>query len=145
MRMTRGELAKRCGINPETIRYYERSGILPPAPRSNSGYRLFDDSAVWRISFVKRAQAAGLTLDEIKTLLHIQLDPTSTCGDVRGVVEAKIGEIDTRIQALHAMRDLLAALVLDCPGGARPLDECPILDTFEGQPTLSLSMNRGES
>lgn len=132
--MTRGELAKRCGVNPETIRFYERNGILPPAPRSESGYRLFDESAATRVNFVKHAQAAGFSLDEIKSLLAIQFAPDATCGEVRELVEDKISEIDARIRALQSMRDLLTTLTTDCPGGVRPVDECPILESFSNQP-----------
>ncbi|PJF24873.1 MAG: heavy metal-responsive transcriptional regulator [Phototrophicales bacterium] len=132
MLMTRGELAKRCGVNPETIRYYERSGLLIEPQRSDAGYRLFDEAAAERLHFVKRAQSAGFTLDEIKTLLDIQNAPDSTCGDVRSLTEHKIAQIDERIRLLTSMRALLVDLLEDCPGGERPLEECPILDNFNG-------------
>ena len=133
--MTRGELAK-CGqVNPETIRYYERSGLLPLPARSESNYRLFAPTAIQRIRFIKRAQAVGFSLDEIKTLLDLKFAPEATalqgtCGDVRGMVDAKLDDIDQKIAALQAMRDELTVLFDDCPGGDRPTKECPILESF---------------
>lgn len=128
--MTRGELARHGQVNPETIRYYERSGLLPQPKRSQAGYRLFAPTAVQRIRFIKRAQAVGFSLDEIKTLLDLKYASDATCGDVRDMVDAKIDDIDRKIAALQAMRDELSALFEECPGGDRPTDECPILGSF---------------
>ncbi len=128
--MTRGELAK-CGqVNPETIRYYERSGLLPLPERSESNYRLFTPTAVQRIRFIKRAQAVGFSLDEIRTLLDLKSSAEATTGDVRTMVSDKISEIDQKIAALQAMRDELTVLFDDCPGGDHPTEECPILESF---------------
>ena len=133
--MTRGELAK-CGqVNPETIRYYERSGLLPLPARSESNYRLFAPTAIQRIRFIKRAQAVGFSLDEIKTLLDLKFAPEATCGDVRGMVDSKIDDIDQKIAALQAMRNELTVLFDDCPGGDRPTEECPILESFAQEPS----------
>src|SRR5664279_574431 len=121
--MTRGELARHGQVNPETIRYYERSGLLPLPARSESGYRQFAPAAVQRIRFIKRAQAVGFSLDQ-------NFAPEATCGDVRAMVDAKIDDIDHKIAALQAMRADLRALFDDCPGGDRPTEECPILEGF---------------
>ncbi len=128
--MTRGELARHGQVNPETIRYYERSGLLPLPERSEGNYRLFAPAAVVRIRFIKRAQAVGFSLDEIRTLLDLKFAPEATCGDVRGMVDSKIDDIDQKIAALQAMRDELTVLFDDCPGGDRPTEECPILESF---------------
>jgi Zn(II)-responsive transcriptional regulator len=128
--MTRGELARQGQVNPETIRYYERSGLLPTAARSESNYRLFAPAEVQRIRFIKRAQAVGFSLDEIKALLDLKYASEATCGDVREMVDAKIDDIDRKIAALQAMRDELSGLFEECPGGDRPTDECPILEHF---------------
>src|SRR5215216_6123528 len=95
--MTRGELARYGQVNPETIRYYERSGLLPLPARSESNYRLFAPAAVQRIRFIKRAQAVGFSLEEIRTLLDLKFAVDATCGDVRGMVDAKIDDIDRKI------------------------------------------------
>jgi DNA-binding transcriptional MerR regulator len=129
--LTRGTLARQGGVNRETIRYYERSGLLPTPERSSGNYCLFDEAAVERLHFIRRAQAAGFTLEEIRQLLTIRFDPESTCGDVREMVGAKIAAIDDRMRLLTAMRETLATLIDDCPGGTRPLDECPILESFD--------------
>jgi Zn(II)-responsive transcriptional regulator len=128
--MTRGELARSGQVNPETIRYYERSGLLPLPERSEAGYRLFAPAATQRIRFIKRAQAVGFSLEEIRTLLDLKFGADATCGDVRGMVDAKISDIDQKIAALQAMRDELTVLFDDCPGGDVPTEECPILESF---------------
>jgi Cu(I)-responsive transcriptional regulator len=128
--MTRGELAKHGQVNPETIRYYERSGLLPAPARSESNYRLFAPEDVQRIRFIKRAQAVGFSLDEIRDLIELQVAPDATSGDVRDMVGAKIDDINRKIAALQAMRDELSALYDECPGGEHPTDECPILESF---------------
>jgi MerR family Zn(II)-responsive transcriptional regulator of zntA len=128
--MTRGELARSGQVNPETIRYYERSGLLPLPERSEAGYRLFAPAAAQRIRFIKRAQAVGFSLDEIRALLDLKYGDEATCGDVRGMVDAKISDIDQKIAALQAMRDELTVLFDDCPGGSVPTEECPILESF---------------
>ncbi len=128
--MTRGELAKHGQVNRETIRYYERSGLLPLPARSEAGYRLFAPAAAQRIRFIKRAQAVGFSLDEIRTLLDLKFGQPATCGDVRGMVDTKLADIDAKISALQAMRAELTVLFDECPGGDRPTEECPILDSF---------------
>ncbi len=128
--LTRGKLAKRCGVNRETVRYYERSGLLPEPERSEGNYCLFDDEAVDRLNFIRKAQTAGFSLDEIRSLLSLKFDPISTCGDVSAMVQQKITDIDEKIQALIAMRESLVVLLDDCPGGEVPVEECPILESF---------------
>lgn len=134
--LTRGELAKEGGVNRETIRYYERNELLPVPARSDGGYCLFPDDTSTRIHFIKRAQAVGFSLDEIRTLLGLKYDEDGTCGDVRGLAEEKLTEIERKIQLLMAMKQTLLSLVDDCPGGERPLSECPILETFSVEPIL---------
>ncbi len=133
--LTRGELAKQSGVNRETIRYYERNGLLPTPDRTEANYCLFAPKNVQRVRFIKRAQAVGFSLGEIKLLLDLKYNEDATCGSVRGVVGSKIAEIDEKINALVAMRDILVSLNEDCPGGDRPVSECPILESFsEVQP-----------
>jgi DNA-binding transcriptional MerR regulator len=128
--LTRGELAKQSGVNRETVRYYERSGLLPDPVLNESGYWLFTHIAAERIRFIKRAQAVGFSLEQVRALLDLQIAPDSTCGDVRGLVESRIAEVDEKIRQLTAMRDSLVELLTDCPGGERPLEECPVLESF---------------
>lgn len=128
--LTRGELAKESGVNRETVRYYERSGLLPEPRLNGSGYWLFTQAAAERIRFIKRAQAVGFSLEQVRALLDLQIEPQSTCGDVRGMVEGRIADIDEKIRQLSAMRDSLVELLESCPGGVRPLEECPVLENF---------------
>src|SRR5438093_1082215 len=102
--LTRGELAQQGRVNSETIRYYERRGLLPKPPRTPSGYRVFSSDAVRRVRFIKRAQGLGFSLKEIKALLALRVDPCSSCGDVRKRAEAKIGEIEAKVRMLLAVR-----------------------------------------
>src|SRR5437667_2478865 len=90
--LTRGALAQQGRVNAETIRYYERRGLLPKPPRTPSGYRVFSSDAVRRVRFIKRAQGLGFSLKEIKALLALRVDPCSSCGDVRKRAEAGGGE-----------------------------------------------------
>jgi len=128
--LTRGKLAQQCGVNRETVRFYERSGLLPEPARSEGNYCLFDDQAVDRLNFIRKAQTAGFSLDEIRSLLELKFDPASTCGDVSAVVRSKLSGIDSKIQALHTMRESLAVLLDDCPGGEVTSEVCPILESF---------------
>ncbi|NWF67498.1 MAG: heavy metal-responsive transcriptional regulator [Chloroflexi bacterium] len=134
--LTRGELAKLGGVNRETIRFYERNGLLPEPLRSTSGYCLFTPATVRRVRFIKRAQAVGFSLNEIKRLLELQTAPDATRGDVRLLVEAKVADIDEKLAALHAMRHALLKLLDICPGDAGSVHDCPILDSLEDEDGL---------
>jgi MerR family mercuric resistance operon transcriptional regulator len=127
-KLTRGKLAKSSGVHPETIRYYEQSGLIPVPARSESNYRLFDADSVERIHFIKRAQSVGFSLDEIRLLLSLKYAEDSTCEPVRHLAQEKLIELDHKIHCLHAMKDLLKSLVEECPGGDKPADDCPILE-----------------
>lgn len=132
--VTRGELADAAGVNRETIRYYERSGLLPAPARSEGNYCLFPAAAIDRVRFIKRAQAVGFALDEIRALLGLRGTMDATCGDVRSLAEQRITEIDVKLAALHAMRAALVELVTICPGGSEPVALCPILDGIDAPP-----------
>lgn len=123
------ELAKQGGVNLQTIRYYERTGLLPKPPRSGSGYRQFSADSVRRVRFIKRAQELGFSLKEIKELLALRIAPGSTRMDVRKRAEAKIRDIDEKLQHLRSMRKTLAQLTETCCGNG-PASECPILESL---------------
>ena len=127
--LTIGALAKSASVNLETIRYYERQGLLPKPPRTRSGYRSFPADAPRRVRFIKRAQELGFSLKEIKELLEIRFDPGTTCADVRGRAEAKLADIDRKIRDLQRMREALARLTLACPGRGA-VSGCPILESL---------------
>lgn len=132
MGLRTGELAKLAGVNLETIRFYERTGLLPKPARSESGYRSFSPGEVRRIQFIKRAQELGFSLGEIRELLALRVQPGASCADVRRRAEAKMSDIDQKIRTLRTIRRALARLASSC-GGRGPIGECPILDALEGK------------
>ncbi len=123
------EAAKRGGVGVETIRYYERHGLMPRAPRTHSGYRIFTEDAVTRLRFIKHAQELGFALKEIKELLNLRIRPRSSCADVRRSAEAKIAEVEEKIRHLEAMRDALRQLARGCSGQG-PVTSCTIIQAL---------------
>jgi len=100
-----GELAQRSGVSIDTVRYYERRQLLPAAPRTAGGYRVFTSDAIERVVFIKQAQELGFSLDEISTLLTT--NGSSDCLHVRDLLDAKVKELDARIKAMHEFREKL--------------------------------------
>lgn len=133
--LTIGELGERANVNIETLRYYERRGLLPPPRRSAANYRLFPPEAVKVVRFIKRAQELGFSLKEIEELLSLRAIPEAQCVDVRNLAQEKIRDIDTKIATLQAIRDVLATLLIECPGEA-PIQQCPILETIAAEEDL---------
>ena len=128
--MTIGKLAKRAGVGVETIRFYERKGLIPEPPRRSSGYREYDDDTVTRVRFIRHAKELGFTLKEINGLLSLQLDPEKPCQDVNRRIETKLSDIDEKIQMLNRMKDALQRLSTQC-GGEGSVSDCPILEALE--------------
>lgn len=106
-----GELAAACSVPTQTIRYYERRGLKPLAERSANGYRAYDESAIERIRFIHRAQAAGLTLAEISDVIQIRADGTAPCEHVDGLLHDKLTDVDDRIDELRQLRADLVELL----------------------------------
>lgn len=127
-----GEVAKRAGVNLQTIRYYERRGLLPRPPRTASNYRLYPQDSVRRVLFIKRAQELGFTLKEIQDLLSLRASPRARCADVRNRAEAKVRDIDEKMHTLAAIRKALTRLIGECSGKG-PVTECPILDALDSE------------
>jgi len=131
--ITIGKLARRAGVGVETIRFYERKGLLPEPPRTRSGYRAYPEETVRRLRFIRRAKELGFTLREIRELLALRAGPEATCDAVRERARAKIADIEARIRTLEAMRAALERLAADCPASG-PVRACPILDALEDEP-----------
>jgi MerR family copper efflux transcriptional regulator len=125
-----GQLAKRGGVGIDTVRYYERNGLLTPHTRLASGYRRYGELELARLRFIRRAQALGFTLKEIKELLA--LSAQRDVGRVKHSAQAKLKDVQSRIAALERMRDGLATLIDACPGHGRAAD-CPILRTLNDE------------
>jgi MerR family copper efflux transcriptional regulator len=128
--LTIGEVAERAKVHIETLRYYERRGLVERPLRSTSNYRLYPEDAVRRVRFIKRAQELGFSLKEIKELLSLRAAPEAECGEIRGHAEAKIKDIDEKVGALMAMKSALSTLVTECSGQG-PLTDCPILESLD--------------
>ena len=127
--LTTSKLARAVGVNVETLRYYEKRGLLPKPPRRESGYRMYPIESVERVRFIKSAQELGFTLGEIQQLLSLRVDASATAGDVRRQAQEKVVQIDAKIAVLQQMRNALAHLVEQCHGEG-PTSDCPILDAL---------------
>lgn len=128
--LTIGQLAKQAEVTIDTIRYYERRGLLSPPRRKDSGYRQFLADTVLRIRFIKHAQNLGFSLDEIAELLSLRLDSTAKCGDIKEKARRKIREIESKMKMLERMRITLVELTKKCEEG-RQVSECPILEALD--------------
>ena len=122
--LTIGSLADEAGVNVETIRYYQRRGLMPEPDKPAQGYRRYDATTVKRVRFIKRAQALGFTLEEIGGLL--KLDEAHACAETRERASHKLQTIDTKLADLVAMRKALTALLCQCDAGAMK-GNCPII------------------
>ena len=127
--LSAGKLAKAADIHVETLRYYEKRGLLPEPPRKPSGYRIYPESAIERIKFIKGAQTLGFTLEEIRELLDMRLDTDANRADVRQRASAKVDDIRAKIEALRTMEEALNRLIHQCHGDGSTA-ECPILEAI---------------
>jgi len=127
--LTTGRLASLAGVNTETLRYYERRGLLSDPKRRESGYRDYPVEALQVVRFIKRAQGLGFSLKEVKELLDISEKRESSCGDVKDASKHKLEEIDTKIIQLQSIRKALNRIIDRCPGKG-PLSGCSILESL---------------
>ncbi|MFT5201222.1 MAG: MerR family mercuric resistance operon transcriptional regulator [Candidatus Aldehydirespiratoraceae bacterium] len=139
--MNIGELSAICGVPAQTIRFYERRGLLAEPQRQSNGYRIYDDGAAERIAFIRRAQSAGLTLTEIGGVLDVRSDGRNPCSHVSQLLGTKLGEVKIQIGELRKLRQELEALIersqqlnpADCTEG----DICHILGAVASPAPLS--------
>lgn len=129
--LTIGKVAQMAQVTTDTVRHYEREGLLCPVQKSGAGYRLYNEEAVRRLNFIKHAQHCGLSLAEIRELLDLKGRGNSCCSDVRNVAIQKQLQVESKIRALQAMSKALSGLIKICTNDQKPLDECPILATLE--------------
>lgn len=137
--LTIGQVAKSADVNVETIRYYERRGLLPEPTRRPSGYRQYAPEAVHRIRFIRHAQQLGFSLNEVSDLLLLRVDPDTSSREVRQRAETKIADIERRIEDLRQVQQALATLMVSCTGQGS-ISECPILDALDlnARPAVSV-------
>lgn len=137
MPLRRGELARRTSCNIETIRYYERIGLLPDPPRSDNGFRSYDERHLTRLTFIRRARELGFTLDEVKDLLRLVDGGHYTCAEVQDLALRHTEGIQRKIDDLRRMKRALKEMASQCSGEEVP--ECPIIEI------LSTTSNQPES
>ncbi len=136
--LTIGALAKQAGVHVETIRYYQRRGLLDEPARPAGGIRRYGADTAARIGFIKRAQDIGFSLDEIKDLLRLERTPD--CRDARNIAERKLSTVQTRIADLRRVRRVLATLIAECDAGGER--RCPIIDCLADTSTQSPPANK---
>lgn len=126
-----GEVARRAGVNKETVRYYEERGLIPKPDRRRSGYRIFTQRHIDQIIFIKRAQELGFTLSETKELLELRLDEDTTCSEIKDEAQDKYQDVIEKIEDLRRIKSTLIDLIDSCSGEG-PKGDCPILGALEG-------------
>ena len=126
MNLTIGKLATRAGVNVETIRYYERTGLIDQPVKPSSGFRRYDKAILDRVLFIKKAQTLGFKLDEVKHLLALSV---GHCAEIQSLAEAKLGDVQSKIQDLRQLEYVLEDLVKQCRARADKAD-CPIVEAL---------------
>ena len=129
--LTIGKLAALAETSTDTLRYYEREGLIEPTERSQGGYRLYDKESARRIRFIKHAQQCGFTLTEIRDLLALQSRQAACCGDVRHRAIEKKLQLEHKIKAMKSMSKALDRLIAGCADEGQPIGECTILAALE--------------
>lgn len=128
-----GELAKKADVSIDTIRYYEREGLIEPVTVRESGYREFDKDAVETLRFIVRAKDLGFSLKEINSLLRLKNNPDTTCGEVKALAESKLADVTAKIKTLQTMKKDLTGLLSACADTAASVNSCPIVDALDGK------------
>jgi MerR family Zn(II)-responsive transcriptional regulator of zntA len=132
-KMRIGELSKNTGFQVETLRYYEKQGLLSPVSRSESGYREYNKDSLKQLQFIRQAKSVGFSLKEITELLTLRVERDQhSCGDVKSIAEQKIIQIDSKINELEKMRKALHKITDACCGGPEPATSCTILNALDG-------------
>ena len=140
--MTIGKIARKAGVGVETIRFYERKGLIeqPPKPPF-AGFRLYSIETVRRVRFIRQAQELGFSLREIDELLALRTDPAVDCADVRDRARAKLDEVEHKITRLQRIGAALEELIAACPGEGA-LRECSIMEAIAGPEETDTSANK---
>ena len=128
--LTMGALATAADVGVETVRFYERKGLLPRPPRTPAGYRQYPPASVARLRFIRRALGLGFTLEEIRDLLELRVDEVAACGAVEAGARAKILQVDGKLAELRRIKRALTRLVAACEA-REATGECPILEELD--------------
>lgn len=127
-RLTIGALSRKTGCNIETIRFYEKVGLLPPPPRTAGGFRLYDRDHAARLVFIRRARELGFRLDEVRALLRLAEDREHTCAEARDMAAGHRREVREKIRDLRRLEKVLGEMVARCADGTLP--ECPLIEAL---------------
>ncbi len=130
--MTIGQVAKISGLGIETIRFYERKGLIAEPGRKESGYRQYDVHIIDRLQFIQQAKGLGFTLTEIHELLSLELKPGTTSKDIKVMAESKLKDVNEKLKILKRIQRTLKKLVKDCDGNS-PISHCPILNAIKSK------------
>ena len=128
--LSRGELARRTGVNLETIRYFERVGILPAPPRTQGGHRVYGEAHVRALGFIRRARELGFTPEEVRAILALGGPGKASCAEVREIAVHHLEQVRAKMVDLARLEGLLAATIERCSGGQAP--DCAVIDMLEG-------------
>lgn len=131
MALTIGKLAKACGLPNDTLRYYERLGLIKSEGRKANGYRIFSDDMLKRLQFIQRAKLLNFTLEEIKDLLVVKGSPRANCEDIYRRLEKKIGDVERKIAELRTFKRELESIAKSCPRGTNSLKDCSLMDFLD--------------
>lgn len=129
--LQRAELARRTGCNLETIRYYEKIGMMPDPPRTAAGYRIYDEAHVARLGFILRARELGFALEEVRALLRLVEAGGYSCAEVRSMTVRHLADVQARIKDLRRLESVLKDTVAACSGDDVP--DCPVIDALAGR------------
>jgi MerR family mercuric resistance operon transcriptional regulator len=130
-----GALSERTGCNIETIRYYERIGLMPPAARSEGGHRLYGEDQSRRLGFIRRTRQLGFTLDEVRTLLRLVDGGRFTCAQVKRITVHHLDDVRRKISDLRKIERVLGEMAAQCDGGTVP--KCPVIDALFDKASVS--------
>ena len=129
-----GELSKQTGFQVETLRYYEKQGLLEPVSRTDSGYRNYDSESLKQLKFIHQAKSVGFSLNEISELLTLRVERDQhSCAEVKTIAEQKLDQIENKITELSKMRDALHVITDACCGGDEPATTCTILSALDNE------------
>jgi len=128
--LTVGQVAKKAKVNAQTVRFYERQGLVTPFKRSDSGYRVYSANAPQKIRFIKNAQELGFTLKEVSGLLKLKVSNRAHCGDIKKKAEFKVDDVRSKIKQLKSIEKVLNSLIKTCQV-KKKTDDCPILKSLD--------------
>ena len=127
-----GDLSRNAGVNIETIRYYERAGVLPVPARQGNGRRIYGEADVRRLGFIRHARDLGFDLQSVRTLLALQEQPEASCTDASRIAQAQLDEVERRLSKLQSLRAELSRMVDDCQKGV--VAECRVIEALNTSP-----------